>query len=50
MQSYIDLLKDELRYTKRRYKKAGERNKKLLGKWIKQIERDIQRNSMKNGV
>lgn len=48
MQSYIDLLKDELSDAKRRYRAAGKEGRPVVAEQIRQIKRDIQRNSMKS--
>ncbi|MFU0832756.1 MAG: hypothetical protein ACFWUC_07445 [Oscillospiraceae bacterium] len=48
MQSYIDLLKDELADAERRYKASDKEGRPEIAYQIRQIKRDIRRNSMKS--
>lgn len=47
MEEYIKVLNDELQDAKRRLSLSDKEGRNIIKKQIKEIERDIQRNSMK---
>lgn len=49
MQDYVDLLKEELTDAKRRFRDANSEGRPIIAHQIKQIERDIRRNSTSGG-
>ncbi len=47
MEEYIKVLNDELQDAKRRLRLSDEEGQHVIKKQIKEIKRDIERNSMK---
>lgn len=49
-ESYSKVLSDELNHAKSRLQLSEKEGKRIIKRQIKEIERDIRRNSMKIGV
>ena len=48
MESYLNVLVDELEHAKLRLRLSEKEGEKIIKRQIREIKRDIQRNSMKN--